>query len=32
MVKLPYRTLLLYGDIIIKHVLENMVTCIYEEC
>ena len=32
MVKLSYITLLLYGDITIKHVLENMITFIYEEC
>ena len=31
MVKLPYITLLLYGNVTIKHVLENMVTFIYEE-
>ena len=32
MVKLPYITLLLYGNVTIKHVLENMVTFISEEC
>ena len=32
MVKLPYSTLLLYGDVTIKRVLENMATFIYEEC